>query len=161
MPTPESRRPRETSEQKISMYAWDCVGRAEAAGQLKEYVTGVKQLANHVSRNGLGQTLAFLASKAGKDRQTQMIHTGKEYGLLYRHIETWLTGDGLDVSFHPHVPVYPTTGDDRHTAQLIHSIMTHDSRLYRRATREVMRLAVWLKLLGDAAKTADTPRRNA
>ena len=97
---------------------------ADAGGKAEEITQELKGLPARIQSCGLGQTLAFYASKGG--------HHAKIGAQL-----------ALGVS--------PTAKD---TLTFLNEIMQGDAASYRRATREALALAEWMKRYGAARQRA-------
>lgn len=142
-------------DQKRAKYAWECGKAAQKEGQefLERYAGLVKKLPALISTNGLGQTLAFLAAKAKtkeikeKGSSRRVIDTAKEEGLLYHHLEEWLTRERDPRG--PYTQKAPGEPDGEPT-KLLYRIACGDSTTYRRATAEALAFINWLKSFADA-----------
>jgi CRISPR-associated protein Cmr5 len=119
----------QTAEQKRAKQAWECVEEVKKKG--KEFGEKYKGLAqkmpSYILTNGLGQSLAFLQSKA-KGNPTD------EHGLLYEHLSNWVR---------PQV-------DPSSSQPLLQWVMDNDSNAYRRATTEALAFLTWLKRFAEA-----------
>jgi CRISPR-associated protein Cmr5 len=120
-----------TIEQKRAKAAWEDVARAKEKG--KDFGGKYKRLAQkmpaYILTNGLGQSLAFLKSKAkGKDGSS------KEHELLYEHLSKWVMQQV----------------DPKGNQSLLQWVMDNDSISYRRATTEVLAFLAWLKRFAEA-----------
>jgi CRISPR-associated protein Cmr5 len=88
---------------------------------------------------GLGQTLALLLAREGRDAAA--LRTGRPTtasGYLYRHLEDWLLGGEC-----------PLPWPDR-SGPLIRAVLEADVPLYRQASREALAYLVWLKRFAEA-----------
>jgi CRISPR-associated protein Cmr5 len=90
-----------------------------------EYRQELQQLPSRILASGLGQTLAFYASKAG----TKSPETSGD-------IHAIIGGD---------VARFLTQGKKTTTVELLNEIMAGDTGHYRRRTREALAYAEWLK----------------
>ena len=111
-----------TLEQRRAADAWSKVTGVSDSLQ-SGYASQAQRLGSLIQVNGLGQTLAFLRSKAGDKQEMQ---------VLYEHISTWVT---------PHMGVQ---GD------LLEQMMGWSSADYRRATTEALAYALWLRRFVEA-----------
>lgn len=145
-------------EQKRAEQAWQCAGEAKKKGAdfLERYAGLVKKLPALISTNGLGQTLAFLAAKAKTKEITgqpsrKEIDRDKEEGLLYHHLERWLTWKPVSEEIYkgPYAEKVQNEPDDEPT-RLLYRIARSDSTVYRRATMEALAFISWLKPFADA-----------
>jgi CRISPR-associated protein Cmr5 len=151
-----------TLEQLRAKAAWECATAAKSKNPraYKEYVNQVKKLPSLIMTNGLGQTLAFLAAKAKtkEDERTKQktIDTGKTEGLLYTHIEGWLTRTSQEGE--PYRAPYSEAlnGEGAEPARLLFRIARADSATYRRATTEALAFCSWLKSCADALQESKT-----
>lgn len=129
---------RELLEQKRASFAYKAVddGRAKSKRQQEEYATLVKNLAASILHNGLGQTVAFLMSKA--EGQASSAH-----GLLLTQMATWLVRDnilsdpGIDIAA---------------TERLMQALLSNQTtrQQWRQAEQEAVELAIWLKRFAEA-----------
>jgi len=108
--------------QRRAAYALECVRKA---GKDFDYARFCRNLPAMLLQNGLGQSLAFLRSKAGKQ---------KAAGRLYADISGWLIGERN---------LY--AGDS-----LIRAVMEGDRHSYTVAHEETIELSGWLKRFADA-----------
>ncbi len=155
-------RGRHSVHQKLEQFraaeAWRAAKKAKEKfpNTYKEYISLVKKLPALISTNGLGQTLAFLAAKGGT--KNGKIDDGKPDGLLYRQLEAWLTrpeqkenGAEQREPYHsPYGRFLQECGADREVAPLLCCIGKSNSTVYRRATREAIAFASWLRSFADA-----------
>lgn len=117
------------AEQDRARHAFDCVqGRKDAAkaGDYRQFVRGLPAM---VQQCGLGQTMAFLASKRGG-----------EHGMALLDLESWL-GQWLARQF-------PLVRADK---GVLAALMDGDGRQYRMATAEALAYLGWLKRFAEAA----------
>lgn len=114
--------------QDRARFAWDCVDKVtrENAKVQKRYGTLARKLPGYLQVSGLGQTLAFLCAKRESN------DTGE--GLLIDHMDGYLRD------------VLPrgSAGSD-----IMKLILGLEPAEYRRATRELMALAAWLKRFAE------------
>jgi CRISPR-associated protein Cmr5 len=80
-----------------------------------------------IQTNGLGQALAFLRAKAGRNKES-------EHWLIYGHISAW---------------VMKQLNQDE-AGSLLEWVVQNDSPTYRRATNEAMAFLNWLKRWAEA-----------
>jgi CRISPR-associated protein Cmr5 len=114
----------QTLQQKRAAHAWACIEKVPTGVQ-KKYGSLVRGLPSLIQSDGLGQTLAFLLSKAGGDAK-------KEHRVAYDHIAAWVR---QELGFQ----------DD-----LIEWLLKQSSTDYRRATAEVLAYLSWLKRFAEA-----------
>jgi len=144
MPTEISKRePLRTLEQKRAKKAWDQVNEIVEESRTRKklgenYRSLVRKAPAMIKTNGLGQTLAFLLSKA------------KEGGAsaedrLYKHLEAWLLGE--------EAPLPRPSGGVK--SSLMEQVMALDSALYRQYTREALTYLGWLKRFAEARLKKD------
>ncbi|MBO9307882.1 type III-B CRISPR module-associated protein Cmr5, partial [Thermomicrobium sp.] len=81
MSIPQSRQ--RILEQQRAAFAWQCVQAVQRTDFASEYGQLAREAASLVQMHGLGQTLAFLASKA-KDQQN-------EHHQLARDLSRWVS----------------------------------------------------------------------
>ncbi|MEZ4618470.1 MAG: type III-B CRISPR module-associated protein Cmr5 [Caldilineaceae bacterium] len=121
----------QSTEQKRAARAWqniESVGESEQ----KKYGTLARKLPAMIQTNGLGQTLAFLRAKGGRDQSNG-------HNLICNHVSTWVReqvnaqGDG----------------------DLLTWIIQESSDAYRRATTESIVFAVWLRRFVEAKDWGD------
>ena len=125
MSTPTTRQ--RTLEQQRAAYAWQCVEAVRRTDFASEYGQLARQVASLVQMHGLGQTLAFLASKA-KDQQN-------EHRQLARDLSRWV-GKQL-------------TGQEQNDLRGWIA-QTASVAEYRRATLEALAFLTWLKRFAEA-----------
>jgi len=116
-----------TLEQQRAAYAWACVEAVRRTDFASEYGQLARQVASLVQMHGLGQTLAFLASKA-KDQQN-------EHRQLARDLSRWV-GKQL-------------TGQEQNDLRGWIA-QTAGVAEYRRATLEALAFLTWLKRFAEA-----------
>lgn len=141
--------PLQTLEQIRARHAWDCALEAkQKVTPYKSYQGLVKKLPAMIQTNGLGQALAYLASRVKKDGQGN-IQSNTAERLLYLHIEKWLTRTAM-----PEGPyVKPGSGEKPgEPFKALYRLTRQDSVLYRQATREALALSGWLKSFADAVE---------
>ena len=123
-----------TIEQGRAKYAFAKVkeisdNNEDGAKKLKEnYKSTAKKLPVLIKTNGLGQTLAFLKSKGGKN-------TFNAHDKLYEHIGSWLQ-----------------TEDTKRLVkkgELVEQVINLESQDYRQATVETLALLNWVRRFVD------------
>jgi CRISPR-associated protein Cmr5 len=115
---------RQTLEQKRAKRAWECVSEVKDKGYADKYGSLARKAPSLVQTNGLGQTLAFLLSKAkGHDNEHQ---------ALYSHLSGWVTERM------------------RWGRPLMEEIVNRGSGDYRRSTAEAMAFLIWLRRFAEA-----------
>ena len=91
-----------------------------------------------VLTNGLGQTLAFLLSKAKRyDPSARRKPEARAHDLLYTHLSRWVL-EQLRV------------GVGQGQGDLLEWVLSTDSAGYRRATAEALAYLNWLKRFAEA-----------
>jgi len=115
-----------TREQEMAKYAWDKVNSVKDASWAGEYRSIVLKAPSLVLTCGLGQTLAFLRSKAGAEQENA-------HSALYSHISKWVAER-----------IYGSEGD------LLQLVMESDAHKYRLATMEALSLLGWIKRFAEA-----------
>jgi CRISPR-associated protein Cmr5 len=98
--------------------------------ELGEYRQELQQLPARIQASGLGQTLAFYAS-----RPSSAVHVA-----VGNQLATFLAGEGSATA-----------------VQLLTAVMSRDVASYRRLTREALAYAEWLKRY--AAALIEKPKR--
>jgi CRISPR-associated protein Cmr5 len=123
-------------DQKRAQYAYAQVAAVnEGAAAIKAEYTGVVQnLPVAVLQNGLGQTVAFLMSKAKGNTNTAE-------GAAIEHLSTWL----IDIR-RILVPPNPPSGADR----LMRALLGSSRDGWARAEDEALAIATWLKRFAEA-----------
>jgi len=115
---------RQTLEQERAGYAWECIREVKDRKYADKYGSLARKTPPLVQTNGLGQTLAFLLSKArGQDN---------EHRALYGHLSGWVT---KQMSW---------------KKSLMEEVVSRDSADYRRATAEAMAFLMWLRRFAEA-----------
>ena len=115
---------RQTLEQERARRALECIREVKNKRYADKYGSLARKAPSLVQTNGLGQTLAFLLSKAkGEDN---------EHLALYDHLSGWVTGRM------------------RWGKPLMEEVVSRDSADYRRATVEAMAFLMWLRRFAEA-----------
>ena len=142
---PQERTTIKAIEQGRAKYAFDAVKsiNENATNKLKEnYKSVAKKLPVWIKTNGLGQTLAFIKSKGGKE--------GKKngYDKLYEQIGNWLQTDT-----NQWVPL----------GELVEQVIQLQSSDYRQVTVETLALLNWMRRFVDGLMTdvKDTENNDA
>jgi CRISPR-associated protein Cmr5 len=125
MSIPQSRQ--RILEQQRAAFAWQCVQAVQRTDFASEYGQLAREAASLVQMHGLGQTLAFLASKA-KDQQN-------EHRQLARDLSRWVSQQLLG-----------TPRDDLREWIVLQASVAE----YRRATLEALAFLAWLKRFAEA-----------
>jgi CRISPR-associated protein Cmr5 len=122
-------------EQRRASKAWECIAKVKKIGEnMNEYAQVVRSAPSDIQINGLGQTLAFWASK-GKNCHTELLND----------ISAWL----LEQKFY-----------SSSEGALEWIVNKADSVQYRRATVEVLAFLSWMKRFAEAElKTPKTMER--
>ncbi|HEU4962828.1 MAG TPA: type III-B CRISPR module-associated protein Cmr5 [Bacilli bacterium] len=114
-------------DQERSRYALNTIKKRAADPKAHEYGQYIRKLPTMILMNGYGQAMAFLSGK-GKDQ-------------ILEDVAKWLL-DRLPTKSSTNV----ATGE-----RLLEEIFSHwDTRDYRRAEQETLRLLTWMKLFADA-----------
>jgi len=134
----QEREPLQALEQKRAKKAWEqikqVVEKSKENSKLGEsYRSLVRKAPAMIKTNGLGQTVAFLLSKAKESESDAE-------ALLYRHLEAWLGDDEAPVPW----------PDELKAKGLIEKITLVDSGIYRQAAREALIYLGWLKRFAEA-----------
>ena len=121
----ESRPRQQLSEQERAARAWANVEGVPSRTEETKYGSLARRLPALLQTNGLGQTLAFLRAKAGRDESNH-------HYVIYDHLSAWvmerMKGDG----------------------DLLEWILSESSDAYRRATTEAIAFAIWLRRFAEA-----------
>lgn len=127
----------QTLEQKRAARAWQCVEEANRQDDevKKKYSTQARKLGGLIQTNGLGQSLAFVYSKA-KFWEQKRGPEARANGMIFTQVSEWIKGElGL-------------SGDEN----LLKIIVGRDSAFYRRATNEALAFLNWLKRFAEAGE---------
>jgi len=124
---------------KRASFAYLCVAddliREIAEGGRKKYSSYVKKLPAYIKCNGLGQTLAFMFSKAG---------SSSEYALILEQFRQYFVFSGV-------------IGQEVHTTEdLLESIISMDPASYRYATVELLSMIAWLRRFVEGVLGGET-----
>jgi CRISPR-associated protein Cmr5 len=124
----------QTLEQKRAARAWQCVEEANRQDDeiKKKYSTQARKLGSLIQTNGLGQSLAFVYSKA-KFREKKRGPEAQANGMLFTQLSDWVKGK------------LSASGED-----LLKAIVEEDNVFYRRATVEALAFLEWLKRFAEA-----------
>jgi CRISPR-associated protein Cmr5 len=112
-------------EQGRAAYAYSYASEGSKLTKKKEYKSYARKIPTLIKTNGLGATLAFIASKKDEDRSKG----GYAYKVIYDQISQWLAHKGF----------LPQQDDD-----LAFRVSSLDSPAYRAVTGEVLALFKWL-----------------
>jgi CRISPR-associated protein Cmr5 len=115
---------RKTLEQERANRAWKCVREVKDGNYAAKYGSLARKAPSLVQTNGLGQTLAFLLSKA-KDQDN-------EHRAFYGHVSKWVTEQM------------------KWEKSLMEEVVSRDSADYRQATAEAMAFMMWLRRFAEA-----------
>ena len=123
-----------TLDQRRARHAWEAVERARGLRDAADYAREAKRLPVRIKTSGLGQAMAFLNAKAGKDEKDPRV-------VLLENLGDWLLARrGLaDV---------PAGGIRRDSVMTM--ILDGDSGLLRRATEEALLYLQWLTRFCEA-----------
>ncbi|MGC9469415.1 MAG: type III-B CRISPR module-associated protein Cmr5 [Anaerolineae bacterium] len=133
---------RKTLEQQRAKLAWEQIQSIKALHKdelEKKYSSLVKKLPMYILTNGLGQTLAFVCSKAKE---------GNEHQRLYDHLDAWSRESWSAVGQFGDTE---TSGDAESRTHLLAWLIEQDSALYRRVTVGVLAYITWLKRFAEAS----------
>lgn len=118
---------RQTTEQEQAKSAWGNIEKVPVSIQ-KEYGSLARGLPALIQTNGLGQALAFLCAKGKND-------PAKQHSVIYKHLSDW---------------VCSRMPQEKKPVNLLEWIITQNSGMYRRATREALAYALWLRRFAEA-----------
>jgi CRISPR-associated protein Cmr5 len=123
---------RQSLDQQRAAHAWQNVKQVDESGSdklRKRYAALARKTPANIQSSGLGQTLAFLRAKAGRDRQ------GGEW-MLYQHVSAWV--------------MKQMKQPDHQADQLLEWVIQENTAKYRQATAEAMAYLGWLKRFAEA-----------
>lgn len=158
-PEREQKSAQELLEHRRAGFAYDAVAHVRDHQTLnekakQEYATLVKDLSTSILQNGLGQTVAFLMSKAeGKEKSS--------HGVLLGQLATWLVCDEKkeqdEKKEHKGRNILPNPGPSTpSTERLMRALLYKQGDMcttrsqWRRAEQEALELAIWLKRFAEA-----------
>lgn len=118
---------RQTTEQERAKSAWSNIEGVPTSIE-KEYGSLARGLPALIQTNGLGQALAFLCAKGKGDSK-------KQHSVIYKHLSGWVCSRMLQ---------------EKPPDNLLEWIISQDSGMYRRATREALAYALWLRRFAEA-----------
>lgn len=131
-------------EQRRASKAWEQIKSdifpAPKEGLKEEYRSTVRKAPAMIKTNGLGQTLAFLLAKEGKEAEAARRAPEEAEGFLYKHLDEWLCGPDAPISWPEEVKDKP----------LMERIMEVETAVYRQASREALVYLGWLKRFAEA-----------
>lgn len=122
--------PKRTLEQKRASSALKQIQALLKENNYGNYLSYVKALPATIITNGLGQALAMLLAKAGKDKDCDNYY-------LYHHLASWLTGQ---------IEAFKQANPEK----LIDILMQKDQVIYMQAQAEALMYLVWLKQFARA-----------
>jgi CRISPR-associated protein Cmr5 len=128
---------RQNKEQERARYAWDCVDKASRKSEdfRKRYGTLARNMAALIQVNGLGQTLAFVYSKAKlaekPDKRSDKDHANEQ---IFYDLSKW---------------VKKSLVKEEQKEDLLQIITRESSAFYQRATVEAMGLIIWLRRFAE------------
>jgi len=128
----------QTLDQERAKCAWDDIQSIANRSDdfKKKYGSLARKVPTLVLINGLGQTLAFLASKAKfKESPQKRSADAHANGELFNHLSTWTMSQ---------------VASNLQNQTLLDWVLTNDSVAYRRATTESLAYLVWLKRFAEA-----------
>ena len=125
----------QTLDQKRAQRAWEDIQEVKqrSLGFRKKYGSLARRVPMLVLTNGLGQTLAYLVSKA-KFHEKDRGEEAQASGELFEHLSRW-TMSQIAPNFN---------------GKLLLWILQNDSTGYRRATTEALAYLSWLKRFAEA-----------
>ncbi len=126
-------------EQVRAKFAWAKVSEAARESWFDEYVGLVKKMPALITTNGLGQALAFLAQKAGMNKDGA-VRTDTAHGRVFGHIQEWLRTEVLPYRG-------PFLGSRR--GSVLEDLMESDTATYLRATSDAMGVLNYLRLFAS------------
>lgn len=131
-------------ERGIAEKAYEFVKSAKEklSGKEKDYKSLVRRIPQMIMSGGLGQSIAFLYSKKGRDevqRSENEVQRGGNnvYKLLYEQFEDYFRSDIVAIRL------------DQTNRELIEWIISLNSYEYSIATRELLSLVKWLKRFAE------------
>lgn len=121
-------------ERERAKLAWNQVKQLEKPEPLKSYHSLVRGFPAMMQSMGIGQAVAFLMAKSGKE---------EAHKKLLMHLNQW--------AFHERGPIpwsslVPASGNDR----LLQQLMIEEPEIWWLADREVVAFSVWLKRLAES-----------
>ncbi|MGB9661670.1 MAG: type III-B CRISPR module-associated protein Cmr5 [Moorellaceae bacterium] len=128
----------QTLEQKRAKKAWEDVQSVTARPDdfKKKYGSLARRVPMLVLTNGLGQTLAFLLSKAKINEAPQKRSADAQaHGELFHHLSDW---------------TMTQVAPDEKGRDLMVWVLNSNSDAYRRATAEALAYLTWLKRFAEA-----------
>lgn len=127
------------------------VSRIADTSERAVYARRSNDLAAMILSDGLGQTLAYLRSKA-KNRESA---AQRAHYRLYQDASAWvMSRQGFATA-----PAQPAAGANPPPPDLLSALMTQDVNYYRRATVELLAYATWLKRFVEAELGAELEER--
>lgn len=125
---------RPTLDQRRAQHAWQAVEQARGlkGGDSQNFAQEAKRLPVRIKTAGLGQALAFLGAKAGKDDHRSRLLT---------ELSNWLLDERNLAT--------PRKDTEPHQ-RLILAIIDGDANLLRRATEEALLYLQWLTRFSEA-----------
>lgn len=126
----------QTLEQKRAKYALEeilKINNETNESFKKKYAPFVRRTPTRILNNGLGQALAFLLSKANKEKAAKR---------FYDQLQSWICGVEDDS--------YPMRIYIDNSPNLIQQLMANGRREYVLAQTEVLALLDWMKKFADA-----------
>lgn len=128
----------QTLDQQRANQAWnDIQSVANRPDEFKKkYGSLARKVPMLVLTNGLGQTLAFVVSKAKfKEQPQKRGPDAQAHGELFNHLSSWTMRQ-----------VAPNI----HNQNLLDWVLNSNSNAYRQATTEALAYLVWLKRFAEA-----------
>lgn len=135
----ESTGDRQTLDQRRAAHAWDTVEEVESLAKAKDFVGHAKKLPMRIRAAGLGQALAFVASKGTLGSEKREAPNPALKTLMLR-LNDWV----LDQR-----KLRGTTGRDDPQA-LLREINGRDAAFLKRATMETMGWLQWVNRFAEA-----------
>lgn len=125
---------RPTLDQRRARHAWQAVELARGLHDAADYAREAKRLPVRIRTSGLGQALAFVNAKAGKDEKGARV-------VLLEDLGDWLLAQRK-------LAAVPSGGVDRKSVMTM--ILDGDAGLLRRATEEALLYLQWLTRFCEA-----------
>ena len=125
-------------EQERANYAWECIQAIKGDFDLEDkYKSYVRSVSTYIQTNGLGNTLAFMYSKRGKDKKNA-------YDQIYDNLSDWLKKPEYGCKLLPQ------------NEDLLRYVISQPSIVYRQITSECLALLNWLRRLSEGMLEGDT-----
>lgn len=140
-----------TLAQARARAGWQMVRDAKKRmSSFKEYVSLVKGFPADIMRNGLGQSVAFLASET---------KANSAKALLLAHLSSWLVRSDYHDDLVHFAPPYETSEKGNFPKRLLDCIMNQDSYAYRVAGIEALHLLDFLRKFAEGMDISDNSQQ--